>query len=590
MSYAPQNQAPDITDAIDGSITTWYENINDCLKTSECVPGHYEYAQAPSYGNQCPIQEGGSTKIDIGCNRFEIVDLNNSYIDCEFTAPVTIPAMSQGGDHEVPLTDNGNDFYIGFKTAFDVIDQYRIYSNGDLIYTQNHACYESFLNNISLTDSAKEKSPCYATSFKVERHDPNVPGVYITTYNENEMILDINIKMKIPLNMFPILQNLKYFPSFMGKLSIEIYPSYKNLVVAPISDLGSESFDEYYTRSSAMNEPVEAIDPDNGTDNEINATLRYSRIRGGTTFTQINVEAISNIIKEVEHVAAVEANEEEDIEAVPAHDETTYMESTLTFGCSASTLKKFHLYQAVYMIKMDVYNSLEMNYLQIPLLFPIQTVSNTKFTYPMGTSQHFTLQNTATLSHCDTIFIVFPGNSNERTVSYNPEIKAHLSINGKYYPREELSTARADPRFINLTYDALNINNNPLMTAGKDIVASMTPYYTYTLVNFENNWTCKIYNFTTGDRSNFVYAVPLSTDEDFMGGISSNGSTVQIELIGDRDSVSNNINSHNNTEAPVAVFLEDKLLKIYSMKPPGKPQIQITNATLDQIIASGGSA
>ena len=75
-----------------------------------------------------------------------------------------------------------------------------------------------------------------------------------------------------------------------------------------------------------------------------------------------------------------------------------------------------------------------------------------------------------------------------------------------------------------------------------------------------------------------------------MGGISSNGSTVQIELIGDRDSYSDSINTANLIEAPVAIFLEDKLLKIYSMKPPGKPQVQITNATLDQIVASGGQA
>ena len=93
MSFAPQNQSPDVSDAIDGSITSWYDNINNCLKTSECVPGHYEYAQAPSYGNQCPIQEGGSTKIDIGCNRFEIVDLNNSYIDAKIDLPIHIPAQ-----------------------------------------------------------------------------------------------------------------------------------------------------------------------------------------------------------------------------------------------------------------------------------------------------------------------------------------------------------------------------------------------------------------------------------------------------------------------------------------------------------------
>ena len=98
MSLAPQNQVPDITDSLDGSITSWYDNINNCLKTSECVPGHYEYAQAPSYATQCPIQEGGSTKIDIGCSRFEIVDINNSYIDAELTFPLTIPKQKVGGN------------------------------------------------------------------------------------------------------------------------------------------------------------------------------------------------------------------------------------------------------------------------------------------------------------------------------------------------------------------------------------------------------------------------------------------------------------------------------------------------------------
>ena len=47
-----------------------------------------------------------------------------------------------------------------------------------------------------------------------------------------------------------------------------------------------------------------------------------------------------------------------------------------------------------------------------------------------------------------------------------------------------------------------------------------------------------------------------------MGGISSNGQTVQIELVGDRTSDCAKVNSHNWTEAPEAIFLEDKILKI----------------------------
>ena len=79
--------------------------------------------------------------------------------------------------------------------------------------------------------------------------------------------------------------------------------------------------------------------------------------------------------------------------------------------------------------------------------------------------------------------------------------------------------------------------------------------------------------------------MPLSTDEDFMSGISSKGSTVQIELLFTRNSNNDYINSENWTHAPEVLFLEDKILMIYSMKPAGRKQIEITSATLDQIAA-----
>ena len=89
----------------------------------------------------------------------------------------------------------------------------------------------------------------------------------------------------------------------------------------------------------------------------------------------------------------------------------------------------------------------------------------------------------------------------------------------------------------------------------------------------------------SGDLSSFFIGVPLSTDEDFMGGISSNGSKVQIELLLRRNSNNDNINSGNWTQATEALFLEDKILKIYSMKSVGRKQMYITFATLGQIAA-----
>ena len=562
MSFAPQNQAPDVTDVIDGSITSWYDNINNCLKTSECVPGHYEYTQAPCYGTQCPIHEGASTKIDVGCSRFEIVDLNNSYIDAEFTFQLKYPNQSPEGF----VRNKDTMYYIGFKSSYDLIDQYRIYSNGDLIYTQNHANYEGFLNYLSLTDSAKENSPCFATMNKIRNRSSHVPGTYIFNNDStDDHLLNITLNLKIPLNAFPILQHLKYFPGFMGKLQIEIYPSYKNLVWANITADHIDNFSAgVVTNLRPLNQSEDFEPP------ELLASVD-SDIRDVLSFYQINSPAWNRY-------------------DTPENDVESHVFGFQTFVVSTSTLTRFHLYQAVYMIKIDVYNALEMNYLQIPLLFPIQTIETTYFTSSIKNASHFTLQNAATLTHSDTVFIVFPNTQHDRTVSYNPEIKAHLSINGKYYPREQVSTAKNDVRFRNLVYDALNINNNPLMTPGDDIANSMNPYIQYTNLDEDSDCVYEAYETNKGDHSNFIFAVPLSTDEDFMGGISSNGSTVQIELIGTRDSLSESINAAVHDQPPVALFLEDKIMKIYSMKPPGKPQIQITNATLEQIVASGGSA
>ena len=232
---APQNATSEITDTLNGSLTQWYQNVDSALKASECVPGYYEYQPAPLYGTQCPIQDGGTTKIDIHTSRFNVISLENSYIDVEFDVPITIPSLvdtnRKWSNDNITLK---NTYYIGFKSAFDLFDQYRIYSNGDIVYTQNQPYYESFLNYISLTDTAKENSECYATLDKIRARKTNVPGVYVEFNNGQGSALSFtaHLKFKIPITMFMILANLKWYPGFMGDLTIEIQTTYKNLVVA----------------------------------------------------------------------------------------------------------------------------------------------------------------------------------------------------------------------------------------------------------------------------------------------------------------------------------------------------------------------
>ena len=110
----------------------------------------------------------------------------------------------------------------------------------------------------------------------------------------------------------------------------------------------------------------------------------------------------------------------------------------------------------------------------------------------------------------------------------------------------------------------------------------MQPYYkvyTYTLKTDNTTTRSDTKKYHGLDNSNFFIGIPFADSTDFMGGISTTG-TVQIELNGKRlqDNITDFI-------APTGIYFEDALMKIRAMKPDGRSQIEITNATIEQIIA-----
>ena len=225
--FAPQNQQPNVIDSMSGSMEEWYNAIDDAVKKSEVIPGNYEYTVATSYGNVGPIPEGSSTYFDVACDRFKVVSLDNSFITIEQDVEIEVPKHSDVSVQE---------YYIGYKYAGDVIDQYRIYSNTDLIQTQNHARYEWFMMYNSISDEAKRNSDLYATLDKIREKNPFVPGVYVNLKNitDSKKTISVHLKVRIPVSAFLTLFNLRFFPNWSGKLSIEIYPSYKNLCIVPV--------------------------------------------------------------------------------------------------------------------------------------------------------------------------------------------------------------------------------------------------------------------------------------------------------------------------------------------------------------------
>lgn len=536
---SPNTQSASVIDSLNGSMEDWFAAIDACIKKSDVIPGNYEYTVNTSYGNVGKIVEGSSTHFDISCDRFKIISLENSYITMKQTVKINIPNLASNA---TPT------YYIGYKSAYDAIASYRVYSNSDHVQTQNHANYEWFMMYNSVSDEVKEQSDCYATFKKINDMNPFVPGCYVKTRAGAAHDCLVTFNLKIPLNSFLMLYNLKYYPDWAGKITIEIYPSFRNIVIIPV--IGTNE----YVLPAAANSIRSIYD----------VTDANGITRSNVGFTNINQTDQLNAFT-TNFAAAASLN-------ITANGD----------GCFVDDCK---IRLATYLLKVQVATALAAKYANIPLIFPIQTTQIKDFTsaLPVTANTHFTTANTIALKHCGSMFIVFKNGVHARTCFNNPFINNfRVNVDGKFYPREELHTYD-DQRFINLTLDALNLNNNTITSISRDLATSLQPYTTlYNRTGVATNAAAAVEKiWKLGDYSNFMIGVPFCDSDDFMGGLSTIG-TVQIELSGIRSDIAN-----TREYLVTAICFEDCYLKIRSIKPDGRSQIEITNATIEQMSLGG---
>ena len=545
---APQNQQFTVLDSIESTQSAWYDEIDSAIRRSDIIPGDYEYTSATSYGNTGDIEEGASTYVDLAPPRFKIISLDNSYIEMTQEIPISFnKAMNNNNLSKM--------WYIGYKYAPECIGAYRIHTNTDLLQTVNHANYEWFMIQNSVSDSVKEKDECYATLEKIRRMDPNVPGVYVdlSGYAAANTPYTITLHLKIPVSSFLIFYNLKYFAEWMGKICIEIYPTYRNLVIAPVID-------------SVL---------------DLDRTINYSD----------NVPAAHNIKLRALLDAKPELNlgfyniDQEMWNVINTTATASPYPAIETLKCTAlpgSKATKIQIRTAQYMLQADIYDAIAQRYMQRPLVFPIQEIESKDFTQNLKTANAGAIDvneaMTVALKHCDAAFTVFKRDIHSTTCFENPDLEnITFNINGKYYPRESVNTLE-DVRSRNLTQDALNTNRSLITQIPKDLHTSIQPYTTYQkygVVALQKR-------YTDGDRSNYILGLPFADSDDFMGGISTANATVQIQMTGNAKGA-NSYNNHLAFGQPTMIMTQDCLLKIWAFKSATRKQIEITHETIEQL-------
>ena len=529
MALNPSSQAPSAVDVIDGTVSEFYNIMDQCIRRSEVMPGQYKSITSPSYSNNCPITESSFTTVDVGCPAPQIVDINNSFITATIKVPITFGAGLQA-------YNNANTFFVGWRSSLDILQRYIIYCNHKVVYDQVYVGEESYILQSLIPEHVRCRKPNQYTTYQnASTYSPNVCGTYIkinstggTEDNPTALgavTVNVEIPIKLDISQFLLFQNFKYMPGFCGTWSIKLYPSTQNMIVCPV--------DPHYTVPRGKLDLLNMLDATTvAAGNTIDSYDHH--------FVQIgdNVKCLKVVkFKAPTFTSTPTFTKSEGVVTDgTVATSTTYNSvitpGTITITAGTATVENVLYHQTQFELMYDIYDGLKARYMARPLTIPVNKLDYGRFAGKMSNSGSSSTY-TAAVSNVESIFILPFTDDLHHTVCFNPEFENfYLSISGfGNFPQQPFNTYGNDEkhvRFVNMTLDALNINNSPIMAPNKDLMNSLefkkTKFYTNADAdvqekNNEENWDC----------SNFLIGIPFSNDIDFQGGLTSNGN-INIKL------------------------------------------------------------
>ena len=283
-----------------------------------------------------------------------------------------------------------------------------------------------------------------------------------------------------------LFQNFKYLPGFCGTWSIKLYPSTQNLIICPVDPKVMMTTQELVDFASADM-----------------SDYTHSFVQIGDKMKCLTVFKTASST----HTATF---------------------STQVFTAGRAKVFEVLYHQTQFELMYDIYDGLKAKYMARPLTIPVNKLDYGRFA---GTIASNSSTYTTAASNVESMFILPFPDDNHHTVCFNPEFEGfYLSISGfGNFPQQPFNTFGNDEnhtRFVNMTLDALNINNSQIMAPNKDLMSSLetkkVEFYTVDYTGSSASISTDKSN-PKHDNSNFLIGIPFSNDIDFQGGLTSNG-------------------------------------------------------------------
>ena len=547
MALNPSTQAHSTVEVIDGTISEYYNIMDQCIRRSEVMPGQYKTITSPSYSNNCPINESSFTTIDVGCPAPQVIDIDNSFITAKIKVPITFPAGFK-------VHNKASTFFVGWRSSLDILQRYIIYCNHKTVTDQVYVGEESFILQSLIPEHVRCRKPYQYTTYEnASTFSPNVCGTYITLTSPNgngvntpadlgKFTVTVEIPIKLDINQFVLFQNFKYLPAFCGTWSIKIYPSTQNMIICPV--------DPTVMMTPAQLNNFAGKDLTDYTHNFVQCGDKIKCLTG-----------MDNSTKTV-----------------------TFSDVTIQFGKAIAD--EVLLHQTQFELMYDIYDGLKARYMQKPLTIPVNKLDYGRFSGAM-TNSGISSTYSAAIQNCESLIILpFPDDLHH-TVCFNPEFSEfYMNISGYgNFPQQPFNTFGRDEkhtRFVNMTLDALNLSNSPICVANKDLMNSLecdeVASYGITKPTYNGALTSTAEVTTKNfDKSNFMIGIPFSTDIDFQGGLTSNGN-INIKLSATSSKISDiaqQLNGGTSNLGATVMFIKDAALLIKVVPYATEPECRL---------------
>ena len=509
---------------VNTQVASYFDVVDNAIAMSDTNKKYVIDAQA-SYSPSAPIRAGSFTTFIISPTCDNTADIYNGFIKAKLKLTGVLTASIGAQFHDLG-EHSFKGLWVGFKDAMDAVEKYEILANGISIYTQNFGPEESFLTACGANEASK-RSDIYSKVRHKDIFNQKTKharcGYFLTLVNGTTEYNDIEIPLKIDLRRFLPLSNIKYLPSFAGKLELKVMFGIQGLVYCPVGLPASIHGDaEQYIKIHAQKITNEFV--------PIGTQIRsYETCNAG---------------------------------ALTAANRTLTIKRDYEVNDCYSVIPNFG-------IDGDIYQSLIQRYTQQELIFPTQILTFTTMSKPLNHAGRCSSTQTITPRFVDSIFFLFPQTPNHHTVFKNPIFTNFQLRCGGYgvVPTIPFATDGTDPMFIELCQNAMNINGEQT-GFNKEVIQSLT-----------NTDNC---NVSTGlisyDRTSFFIGLPTETDNTFQQGQTSN-TPITYEIVCDiaanvSDGVGGNEanNYINTTTPPIMALLQDTVISIH-VQPNGMPPV-----------------